>query len=230
MIAAVELRGAPAPLRGLVGLPVEDATAALDGLRLLLAAALSVVAVAALLHGLLVALPLPAAALLPGALLRRSVRRARGIAARDLPAALDVIASLRAAGAGSARAVALAAGCCRPPLRSLLGRVAARVELGGALSTTLLRAARDGGLPELESVAAIIERGERLGVPTTATLRAFAAELRSREAAALQERAGRAGPVAALVTSVVIAPSCVVLLGLVVLGGAAVHGRGTGLF
>lgn len=143
----------------------------------------------------------------------------------ELPLFLEMVAASRQSGRPLEETLRSLRDALRSPIAQLAARTSRRIELGEPLSAALSTEARRLKLPEaLVAAAELLERGDRLGVPVAASLLALAHEYRERRQAALTRRIGRAGPVAALVTAMVIAPASAALLMVALVGGAILRG------
>jgi Flp pilus assembly protein TadB len=207
---------------------------ALAAVRLgaVLAATGACLALAVLAGPLLLAAVAPvcaAAAAGPGLALRRAAARGAEAAAGALPVALELAAAALTAGLPIDRALAIAGACTDPALGRLLGRAAMRAAAGEAAAAALAEMARAGGIETLATVAALVDRRQRLGLPVAPQLLAVADATRARTRAETLARAGRRGPLASLVTATVVAPACALGLLCVVLAGLLGGGRIPGL-
>ncbi|HEV7467285.1 MAG TPA: type II secretion system F family protein [Candidatus Dormibacteraeota bacterium] len=170
-----------------------------------------------------------AAAAVPELALRRAARCGAEAAASALPVALELVAAALTAGLPIDRALAVADGCTDPTLGRLLGRAAVRVAAGETAAAALTEVARAGGIETLATVAALVDRRQRLGLPLAPQLLAVADATRARTRAQTLALAGRRGPLASLVTATVVAPACALGLLCVVLAGLLSAGRIPGL-
>jgi Flp pilus assembly protein TadB len=207
---------------------------ALAAVRLgaVLVAACACLGMAALAGPLLLPAAVPvcaAAAAGPGLALRRAARDGAEAAASALPVALELLAAALAAGLPLDRALAVAGGSTDPALARLLGQAAVRAAAGQTAAAALTEVARAGGVETLATVAALIDRGRRLGLPLAPQLLAVADASRARTRAQTLALAGRRGPLASLVTATVVAPACALGLLCVVLAGLLRAGRLPGL-
>jgi Flp pilus assembly protein TadB len=165
----------------------------------------------------------------PGLALRHAARRGAEAAASALPVALELVAAALTAGLAIDRALAVAGGCTDPALARLLGRAAVRAAAGQTAAAALTEVARDSGIETLATVAALVDRRQRLGLPLAPQLLAVADATRARTRAQTLALAGRRGPLASLVTATVVAPACALGLLCVVLAGLLGAGRIPGL-
>jgi Flp pilus assembly protein TadB len=170
-----------------------------------------------------------AAAAGPGLALRRAARGGAEAAASALPVALELVAAALTAGLPIDRALAVASGCTDPALARLLGRAAVRVAAGETAAAALAEVAHASGIETLATVAALVDRRQRLGLPLAPHLLALADATRARTRAQILALAGRRGPLASLVTATVVAPACALGLLCVVLAGLLDAGRFPGL-
>jgi hypothetical protein len=170
-----------------------------------------------------------AAIALPTVALRRAVQGGADAAARDLPLALEMVAAGLRAGLPCDRAVAVAAGAVPQPLAGILRRAAAMSAAGVLGAAALAGEAEAAGIGALGAVAALMDRRQRLGLPLAPQLLAVADAARARSRAEPLARAGRRGPLAALLTATVVAPACAGGLLCLVLAGLLADGRGLGL-
>lgn len=181
-----------------------------------------------------VALPVAVAVLAAGAgaadvaLLLAATRRRRQCAAA-LPIAVELLAAGLGGGLPLDQALAVAATVVPGSLRAVLERVALRVATGVPAGTALREEAERTQLAALLSLALIIERSFLRGGSSVPGLHAAAVDLRSQAAVDRLAGAGRAGPIAALLTSLVIAPACVTALLVLVVAGILVRGGPAGL-
>jgi Flp pilus assembly protein TadB len=166
-----------------------------------------------------------AAAALPGHLLAGAIRRGVSAAEASLPLALELVTAALAAGIPLDRALALIAGCVDPALAAVLTRAASVAVGTGLPGRGLAEVAERAGVEELVSLAALLDRRLRLGLPLTAPLLAVAASLRARVRATALTRAARRGPLAGLVTATIVAPACALGLLTQVLAGLLTDGR-----
>jgi Flp pilus assembly protein TadB len=167
-----------------------------------------------------------AAAALPGCAIGGAVRRGAAAAEGSLPLALEVIAASMHAGLPLDRALALITGCVAPSLGTVVSEAVALAAAGDGLpSRGLAAAAEASGLEDLASVAALIDRRMRLGLPVAPPLLAVADSVRARVRARTLARAARRGPLAGLVTAVVVAPACALGLLTLVLAGLLTGGH-----
>jgi Flp pilus assembly protein TadB len=167
-----------------------------------------------------------AAAGLPGLAVAQAARHGAAAAAAALPLALELVAAVLRAGLPVDRALAVAAGCAHPSLAPLLTRASAA---GGSVASALSEAAEASGVEGLATVAALIDRRQRLGLPLAPQLLAVADTARARVRAETLARAARRGPLASLITATVVAPACALGLLCVVLAGLLTDGRLLGL-
>jgi Flp pilus assembly protein TadB len=207
---------------------------ALAAVRLgaVLVAACACLGMAALAGPLLLPAAVPvcaAAAAVPGLVLRRAARGAAEAAASSLPVALELLAAALAAGLPIDGALAVAGSCTDPALARLLGRAAVRAAAGQTAGAALAEVARAGGIETLATVAALVDRGGRLGLPLAPQLLAVADATHARTRAQTLALAGHRGPLASLVTATVVAPACALGLLCVVLAGLLRAGRLPGL-
>ncbi|MFN2450800.1 MAG: type II secretion system F family protein [Candidatus Dormibacteria bacterium] len=163
------------------------------------------------------ALGLPAQVALAARGMRRRLKE-------QVPLALELLAVGLGAGEPLERVLGATAAELAPPLRSTLARAAARVAAGERAGLALRREAQLCGVAVLERVASTVERGATLGLPLDGPLHALAADLRAAWRSTLLARAGRATPMAALLTALVIAPACVAALAVCLVGAAVVQG------
>jgi Flp pilus assembly protein TadB len=171
-----------------------------------------------------------AAAAVPGWALGEAARRGAASAEASLPLALELVAAAMRTGLPLERSLALSAGCVDPSLAAVLAEAVAQAEAGGVLpSQGLAAAAAASGVEDLASVAALIDRRMRLGLPLAPPLLAVADSLRARVRARTLAHAARRGPLAGLVTAVVVAPACALGLLCLVLAGLLADGHLLGL-
>lgn len=134
---------------------------------------------------------------LPEFALGRKAKRMRALASARVPDLLDVVAVCVTAGLTSRLALDRAAVSVDEPLRGELVRARRDVELGGSWREALLGVAARSGLEEVQRLASVLERSERLGSPVAGPLRELARTVRAERRAREEERARRA-PVAML--------------------------------
>ena len=195
-------------------LPLADAVAAkAGGAAAGLLGALPVAAAAPGRLGLL--LPLAGCAagylLLDGWLHVRIRRRGRDLA-RDLPDVVDLLRVAIQAGLPPTRALAEVARRHPGPLAHELGRVASQIALGRPRADALDTLRRRAPIPGVISMAAALERAERLGTPPTEALQALAAEARTARGRSRMEAAARAAPKIQLVVALLLVPSVLLLV------------------
>lgn len=151
---------------------------------------------------------------------RRREGRQRALTVAALPLVVEVMAvGLRASGSMD---VAIEAGTqvAADPLRAILRRVMRRSRSGEAVASALTAEGRDRGIAELCSIGDLVERASRLGLSLAGPLEALSAELEAAADVARLTRTGRAIPIAALLTSLVIAPASAGAAAALVVGGA----------
>jgi Flp pilus assembly protein TadB len=165
----------------------------------------------------------------PGLAVGHAARQGAAAAAAALPLALELVAAALRAGLPIDRALAVAAGCVHPSLATLLSRASAASAGGGSVAAALGEAAETSGVDGLATVAALIDRRQRLGLPLAPQLLAVAGTARARARAETLARAARRGPLASLITATVVAPACALGLLCVVLAGLLTDGRLLGL-
>jgi Flp pilus assembly protein TadB len=163
------------------------------------------------------------AAMLPDLLLAHHARHRRSRVAAALPACLDLLAVALDAGLPLEAAVSRCAGH-GGALDSLLARVAARVRAGSPPAHACDAEAAATGIPQLAAVGALLRRHHALGLELPAPLRQLADNARLQRQVALQERTARRAPMAALVTALLIAPSCLLALAALLVGGLVAGG------
>lgn len=171
-----------------------------------------------------------AAAGVPGRVIGEAARHGAASAEASLPLALELIAAAMRAGLPLDRALALSAGCVDPSLGAVLSEAIERSVAADALpSVGLAAAAEASGVEDLGSVAALIDRRMRLGLPVAPPLLAVADSIRARVRARTLARAARRGPLAGLITAVVVAPACALGLLTLVVAGLLTDGHLLGL-
>ncbi|TMC47645.1 MAG: type II secretion system F family protein [Chloroflexi bacterium] len=163
------------------------------------------------------------AAMLPDLLLAHRARRQRSRVAAALPACLDLLAAALEAGLPLEAAVSRCAGH-GGALDGSLARVAARVRVGSPPAQAFEAEATAGGVPQLTAIAALLRRHHALGLELPVPLRRLADDARLQREVALQERSATRAPMAALVTALLIAPSCLLALAVLLVGGLLAGG------
>jgi Flp pilus assembly protein TadB len=148
----------------------------------------------------------------------RTERGARAATAA-LPIALELVAATLRAGAPLDRGLALAGGCTDPALARLLVQVRTEAATGRPVASALVEVAARSGVEALATVAGLVERRQRLGLPLAPPLVAIASALRAQARAECLARAARRGPLASVVTATVVAPACALALLCAVLAG-----------
>lgn len=196
------------------GAPPKRVAELMAGMRACSVAAGGVAALALVLVAGAVMLPAGAlvvlvAAALPDATVSRAAAAARRRVDADLPGALDLLAAGARAGVALEGGLAMAAQHSRGSLRMVLERVILRQRSGQGAAAALLTEAEKLDLATLASVAAVIDRNDRLGLAIDPALRSLADAGRSRQEVASAARAARAASLASVVTAAVIAPACV---------------------
>jgi Flp pilus assembly protein TadB len=152
--------------------------------------------------------------------------QARRAAQREVGPAMDLLASWLGSGISMEAGIRKLAVCGPATLRMTFRAVAGMMDGGLPIHRALSSAARMSGLDSLATCAARIERNRDLGLPTSDLLHDMAASLRAEAHAAAKQRAGRRGPLATLVTAMVIAPACVAFLATLLVAGMADQGLG----
>lgn len=165
-----------------------------------------------------------AAAVAPDLALARAAARDEASIEADLPAALDLLAAGAAAGRGLETMLVTAAALSDAPLAALLMRAARRQSAGQGAAEALRIEAERTAIPRLITVSAAVERAHRLGHALEPALVDAADAARFDAHATALRRAARRAPLASLVTAAVVAPACVVGLGVLV-GAALLAGR-----
>jgi Flp pilus assembly protein TadB len=168
-------------------------------------------------------------AALPALVLRQAIRVGADTAVRHLPLALEMIAAGLQAGLPGDRALAVGAGAAPPPLDGMLRRAAAASASGMLASAALAAEAEVTEIAMLGAVAALMERRQRLGLPLAPHLLAVSEVTRARSRAETLARAARRGPLAALLTAILVAPACACALLIMVLSGVLTEAGGLGL-
>ena len=170
------------------------------------------------------------AAAVPGGLLAEAARRGAASVEASLPLALELLAAGMRAGLPLDRSLALTTGCVDPSLAALLSEAVSHAAACDGLPAHGLAAVSEAsGVEDLASVAALIDRRMRLGLPLAPPLLAVADSLRARVRARTLARAARRGPLAGLVTATVVAPACALGLLSLVLAGLLGDGNLLGL-
>lgn len=134
---------------------------------------------------------------LPAFLRARQDRIRRTEMSAAVPDLLDVVAVAVTAGLSPRLALDRATGFVAGPLGRELSAMRHDVALGGTWRSGLRDGARRLAMPELQRLALILQRSERLGAPVADRLRALAREVRAERRTGREERARRA-PVAML--------------------------------
>jgi tight adherence protein C len=128
----------------------------------------------------------------PALLLARSIRRRQGLADRELPQFLDLLAAGSTAGLGPHGALQRAAEGTSGPLEQELRRFLAEVALGARWRDGLVRLSERLGLPDLRRAVQAMVRTERLGSSLADALRELADDVRDERRSAAAERARKA--------------------------------------
>jgi Flp pilus assembly protein TadB len=186
-------------------------------------AAVTVLLAGAMLTPVAVCLPLAGLAL-PDLCLASAARRAEAELLADLPASLDMLAAALTGGVPLQPALDQVASDAAAPLSAVLRRVRGLIAAGRPVAAAFHEEAERSGVDGLVTVATLIERHHTLGVPVAPVLHRFAEDARSRASAAAVARAGRAIPIAGLLTALVIAPACVIALIVCLVGGLVARG------
>lgn len=149
-------------------------------------------------------------------------RRARVAAVRrDLPALLDLLAAVVAAGAPLPAALAEVGRRSHAPLARLWRGVAAEIAVGVPLADALTKHRREVPIAEVEAFTAAMARAARHGTPLGATLAAQAREARLARRRAVQLEAARAGPKMQLVVALLLVPAVMLLVAAALVGTLA---------
>lgn len=159
------------------------------------------------------ALALPALTA-PDLLLAAHSRRSAAAASTALPEALELLAACCRGGLPLEAALEVAVHHTVDPVRGVLARARRRQVAGQNPATALRVEAELVGIDELVALGRLVDRHHQLGLPLEAPLLARAAAARSRAHTEALDRAGRAVPLASLVTAMVVAPCCVAMLAL----------------
>ncbi len=163
----------------------------------------------------LAAVALPAPRLAAGVRLRSWRRHA----AADVPLLLDVLAAAMTVSVSPAAALGVAARAVPRRLVATAERAHLRARLGAPAMAALAAEADAVGVGSLAVAATSVLRDVQVGLPVAERLHAIAAQLRSEADTDRMERAGRIVPMATLISAMVIAPACVVILAVIVIGG-----------
>ena len=182
----------PLPLIALARLP--------GGIALLLLVAASVIAGSA-----------------PARRARRQARERRRAIERALPDALDLLAGVIEAGTPLGTALAGVAGHLDDPVGDELARCATRLGSPGTSRRDALVGLARAGSPDLARIGYALATADELGAPIADLLREQAALQRELDRLRIRERAASASPKIALVVSLVLVPSGL----LVILGSQA---------
>jgi tight adherence protein C len=155
-------------------------------------------------------------------------RRAERIAAarRDLPVLLDLLRVSVAAGMSLPEALAQVGRRSRAPLARLWGGVAAQVAVGMPLAAALEAHRRELPMPEVDALAASLERAVRHGAPLGETLAGQARQARLARRRRVQEDAARAAPKMQLVIALLLVPSVMLLVAAALVRALASGGAG----
>jgi tight adherence protein C len=188
---------------------------------------------------------LPVAAVLPGRLgiaaialspgagfmapdlwLTRMARQRAAHIRRELPAMLDLLRVSVESGLSLGAALGEVGERTRGPLAREWVRVGRECALGIQLSTALSGLVGRAPLPEVEALAAALQRAARHGAPLGATLDAQARDARMARRRSIQEQAAKAAPKIQLVVALLLVPS-VLLLVAAALAAALLNGHGS---
>jgi tight adherence protein C len=160
----------------------------------------------------------------PRSFLKARIGKARRAAEADVSSAVDLLASWLGSGitmeAGMRKLGTLGPPSLQPTFRAVVATMDRGVPVHRALSSVALVA----GLPSLIACAGRVERNRDLGLPASELLHEMAATMRSEAHVAAKRRAGRRGPLATLVTAMVVAPACVGFLATLLIAGMAGQG------
>jgi len=160
----------------------------------------------------------------PRAFLNARVGKARRDAERDVSSAIDLLASWLGSGITMEAGMRKLGAFGPPSLQPTFRAVVATMDRGVPVHRSLSAVAQLAWLPSLLSCAGRIERNRDLGLPTSELLHDTAATLRAEAHVAAKRRAGRRGPLATLMTAMVIAPACVGFLATLLIAGMAGQG------
>jgi tight adherence protein C len=144
-------------------------------------------------------------------LARRARERAAAIR-RELPAMLDLLRVSVEAGLSLAAALGEVGERTRGPLAREWRAVGRECLLGVPLGHSLAALRQRAPLPEVDALAAALERAARHGAPLAATLEAQAREARAARGRRIQEQAARASPKIQLVVALLLVPSVLLLV------------------
>jgi tight adherence protein C len=156
-------------------------------------------------------------------------RRARSRAAeirRELPAMLDLLRVSVESGLSLGAALGEVGTRTQGSLAREWSRAGRECALGVPLSAALAGLVRRAPLPEVEALAAALERAARHGAPLGGTLEAQARDARSARRRSIQEQAAKAAPKIQLVVALLLVPS-VLLLVAAALAAALLSGNGS---
>jgi len=191
------------------------------------------------------AFALPVAAVLPGRLgivaialapvagfmapdlwLTRRARQRAGHIRRELPAMLDLLRVSVESGLSLGAALGEVGQRTRGPLAREWVRVGRECALGIPLSSALAGLVSRAPLPEVEALAAAVQRAARHGAPLGATLEAQARDARMARRRRIQEQAAKAAPKIQLVVALLLVPSVLMLVA-AALAAALLNGHGS---
>jgi Flp pilus assembly protein TadB len=156
--------------------------------------------------------------------LRRKLRSARRRANEDAPMAMDLLAACLASGGTLERGFTMLTTEGPPSWGGPGQAVVDAMRRGAAPAAALRGVAGVAGLWSVSGAASSIERSGHLGLPIAETLHHTAALQRVTTHAESMRRAGRSGPLATLITALVVAPSCVGFLAAMLIASVAARG------
>jgi tight adherence protein C len=159
---------------------------------------------------------------------RRAAERFRSVR-RELPALLDLLRVASDAGMTVRAALAAVSARARGVLAGEWRSVARELELGVPLVEALRELRRRLPLPEVEALAAALERADRHGSPLAPVLAAQAREARHARRRRIREEAARAGPKIQLVVALLLVPSVLLLVAAALAHALLDGGGGVGL-
>ncbi len=129
---------------------------------------------------------------------------------RDLPDALELVASALQSGAPTHRAFGVVSGHLAEPLGSLVRRAVRQSE--APTGPSLSEAIREARPSVLRPLAACLSASEELGTPLAPALVVLARDERDRRRTAIRIQIARVSPRVTLVISTVLAPASLILI------------------
>ncbi len=163
--------------------------------------------------GYAVALVAPALGFVaPDIALARRARRRRAAIAAEAPDLLDRVRLASASGMPADRALARAAAHGSGPLATELRALGTAVALGATSTQALGELRRRCAAPEVDALAALLERVRRHGAPLTPELARAAGGLRAERARRRRERAATSAPKIQLVVALLLVPAALLVV------------------